>query len=80
MPTPVNSTASLRNVFRRFRANRRGSAAVEFALVATMLAVATVNVADIAIYSYQQMQVEDAAQMGAQAAWKTCDETKLPVR
>jgi Flp pilus assembly protein TadG len=34
MPSPAASTASLRNVVRRFRRNRRGSAAVEFALVA----------------------------------------------
>jgi Flp pilus assembly protein TadG len=34
MPSPAASTASLRNVLRRFRRNRRGSAAVEFALVA----------------------------------------------
>jgi len=34
MPSPAVSTPSVRNIFRRFRRNRRGSAAVEFALVA----------------------------------------------
>jgi Flp pilus assembly protein TadG len=34
MSSPAASTASVRNVLRRFRRNRRGSAAVEFALVA----------------------------------------------
>jgi len=34
MPSPAVSTASAKNIFRRFRRNRRGSAAVEFALVA----------------------------------------------
>jgi Flp pilus assembly protein TadG len=34
MPSPAASTASLQNLLRRFRRNRRGSAAVEFALVA----------------------------------------------
>ncbi len=34
MPSPAASTASFRNILRRFRRNRRGSAAVEFALVA----------------------------------------------
>ena len=34
MPSPAASTASIRTVLRRFRRNRRGSAAVEFALVA----------------------------------------------
>jgi Flp pilus assembly protein TadG len=34
MPSPTASTAPLRNALRRFRRNRAGSAAVEFALVA----------------------------------------------
>jgi Flp pilus assembly protein TadG len=34
MPPPAVSTASVRTIFYRFRRNRRGSAAVEFALVA----------------------------------------------
>jgi Flp pilus assembly protein TadG len=34
MSSSAVSTASVRNIFRRFRRNRRGSAAVEFALVA----------------------------------------------
>ena len=34
MPSPAASTASLQSLVRRFRRNRRGSAAVEFALVA----------------------------------------------
>ncbi len=34
MPSPAASRASVRNLWRRFRRNRRGSAAVEFALVA----------------------------------------------
>ena len=34
MPSPAVSTASLPKIFRRFRRSRRGSAAVEFALVA----------------------------------------------
>src|ERR1035437_7042728 len=36
MPSPTASTASVRKALRRFRRNRRGSAAVEFALVAPM--------------------------------------------
>jgi Flp pilus assembly protein TadG len=31
------------------------------------------NVVDISIYIYQRMQVENATEMAAQAAWKTCD-------
>lgn len=36
MSSPAPATVSARNVFRRFRRNRRGSAAVEFALVAPL--------------------------------------------
>ena len=36
MSSPAVSTATVRNALRRFRRNRRGSAAVEFALVAPM--------------------------------------------
>jgi Flp pilus assembly protein TadG len=36
MSSPAAATASVGNVFRRFRRNRRGSAAVEFALVAPL--------------------------------------------
>jgi Flp pilus assembly protein TadG len=35
MPSPASSTAMTRKLLRRFRRNRRGSAAVEFALIAT---------------------------------------------
>ena len=36
MSSPAPATVSARNVFRRFRRNRQGSAAVEFALVAPL--------------------------------------------
>jgi Flp pilus assembly protein TadG len=56
----------------------RGVAAVEFAIFAGILAFATLNVAEISIYTYQRMQVETATQMAVQAAWKNCDLTMLP--
>jgi Flp pilus assembly protein TadG len=58
-------------------ADQRGVAAVEFGLFAVFLFVALANVADVSIYIYQQMQVENATQVAAQAASKTCS-TKLP--
>ncbi len=36
MSSPAPATVSVRNVFRRFRRNRQGSAAVEFALIAPL--------------------------------------------
>lgn len=57
---------------------RRGTAAIEFAIFAGFLTLAVLNVADVSIYIYQRMQVENATEMGAQAAWKTCDLSHLP--
>jgi Flp pilus assembly protein TadG len=64
--------------WRRLGRDTRGSSAVEFALVAGMLVVALLNAVDIGYYAYVRMEVENAAEMGAQAALKTCDLTKLP--
>lgn len=60
------------------RADQRGVSAVEFALFASMLVFALINTADVSIYIYKRMQVENATQMGAQAAWKACDLTQIP--
>ena len=61
-----------------FQSDRRGVAAIEFAIFAGLLIFATLNVAEISIYIYQRMQVENATEMAAQAAWKNCDLTMLP--
>ena len=58
--------------------DRRGTAAIEFGIFATILSFSVLNVTDISIYIYQRMQVENATEMGAQAAWKTCDTNHLP--
>jgi Flp pilus assembly protein TadG len=58
--------------------DRRGVAAIEFAIFAGLLSFATLNVAEVSIYIYERMQVENATEMAAQAAWKTCDLTQLP--
>jgi len=70
----------LRKSRRAFRHDRRGTAAVEFALAATLLVVALLNAVDFGYYMYQRMEVENAAEAGAQAAWKTCSDqsTMLP--
>jgi Flp pilus assembly protein TadG len=60
--------------------DRRGTAATEFALVAVLLIVGLLNTIDFGIYLYTRMQVENAAEMAAQTAWKTCNDpmTMLP--
>jgi Flp pilus assembly protein TadG len=55
----------------------RGTAAIEFAAVAMLLVVILGNAVDFGVYQYRSMQVEEAAQVGAQTAWKTCNTTNL---
>jgi uncharacterized membrane protein len=59
-------------IFRLFRDDRRGAAAVEFAGAAIFLVLGLLNAVDMGYYTYQRMEVENAAQVGAQAAWSTC--------
>ena len=58
--------------------DRRGVAAIEFGLFVIFLSLGLANVADVSMYIYQRMQVENATQVAAQAAWKTCDLSQLP--
>ena len=58
-------------------ADRRGVAAIEFGFFAIFLSIALANVTDVSIYIYQRMQVENATEIAAQAALKTCA-TQLP--
>jgi Flp pilus assembly protein TadG len=57
---------------RRYRSEQKGAAAAEFALVLSLLVVPILNVADFAMYAWDRMQVDNAAQVGSQAAWATC--------
>ncbi len=56
----------------------RGVAAIEFALISTVMAGGILNAADVAIYLIDRLQVENATEMAVQAAWKTCDLTHIP--
>jgi Flp pilus assembly protein TadG len=58
-------------------ADQRGVAAIEFAFFAIFLSFALVNVTDVSIYIYQRMEAENATQVAAQAALKTCS-SQLP--
>jgi len=55
------------------RSDQRGTSAIEFSFFAGLLSLAMLNMTDVSIYLYKRMEIENAAQMGAQAAWKTCD-------
>jgi Flp pilus assembly protein TadG len=51
-----------------------GASAVEFVLCLSLLVYPLINVFDLGLYVYQRMQVENAAQMGVQAAYNTCSQ------
>src|SRR5690242_21128832 len=53
--------------------DQQGASAIEFAIFAGILCFGLLNTADISIYIYKRMQVENATEMSVQAAWKACD-------
>lgn len=64
---------------RRYARNNRGAAAAEFALILGLLVIPVLNAVDLAVYAWNRMQVDNAAQVAVQAAWATCDSSaKLP--
>ncbi|MGQ0445215.1 MAG: TadE family protein [Beijerinckiaceae bacterium] len=71
--------ASVAKRLRQFAAAARGVAGVELALTAPFFAVGLVNAVDVGYYAYRRMQVENAAEIGAQAAWKACTDPKDPM-
>ena len=73
-----NAPRGLRRFAKTLRSDNSGVAAIEFAFFALFLSVALLNVTDIATYTYQRMQVENAAEMGAQAAFAACDLSEVP--
>jgi Flp pilus assembly protein TadG len=65
---------TIRQAIARLRDDQSGVAALEFALVGTFLVIGLLNAIDVGYYTYQRMTVENAAQAGAQQAWKTCND------
>lgn len=61
-----------------FARDTRGVAAMEFALIIGSTAFVALNGIDLAAFYYARNQVQNASQMGAQAAWQACDASKLP--
>src|SRR5215471_19774038 len=76
LPTALRATglAQLQSLKRAYRHlavlldAREGNAVIEFSIAAPVLAVILVPLIDIGMAVYQQMQVQDAAQAGAQYA------------
>lgn len=65
----------LRKAVAAFACRTDGAAAVEMALWATILTLPMLSVVDLGVYTYKKMQVENAAEMAVQAAWRFCDST-----
>ena len=62
MPSPAASTAAAKSVFRRFRRNRRASAAVEFALVAPVFFALLFAIIETGIMFFANQVLETIAQ------------------
>jgi len=65
MPSPAASTASTRKLFRRFRRSRRGSAAVEFALVAPIFFALLFAIIETALVFFAGQVLETICQNSA---------------
>jgi Flp pilus assembly protein TadG len=65
MPSPAALTASLRDVVRRFRCNRAGSAAVEFALVAPVFFALLFAIIETGIIFFADQVLETITQDSA---------------
>ena len=63
---------------RIFRINSVGNVTIEFAFVASILVVMIMNILDFSLLIWAHMEVDYAAQMGAQAAYKSCSTGALP--
>jgi uncharacterized membrane protein len=77
----VDSTSPFsrcRRLLRRLGRDTGGLAAVEFALIGSTLIIGLFNAVDLGRYFYARMEVQNAAQMAAQAVWKNCAPPHLP--
>jgi Flp pilus assembly protein TadG len=61
-------------MLRLFGRDTRGTAAIEFAGASMLLVAGLLNAVDLGYYEHRRMEVENAAQVGAQAAWATCND------
>ena len=65
MSSPAPATVSARNVFRRFRRNRQGSAAVEFALIAPLFFVTLFAILETGVVFFAGALLEQGTQDSA---------------
>ena len=63
----------MREFLLQYWKSERGASAMEFGLVLFLLTIPVLNVVDLAFYAFTWMQTQNAAQMGAQAAFSNCN-------
>lgn len=63
----------LSRIARRYAGDTRGVAAAEFAIWVTVLTVPLLSALDLGLYTFQNMELNNAAQAAAQAAWSLCN-------
>ena len=59
----------------RLRADRAGTATIEFGMVVSVMLMVMLNGVEVARFYYSKMEVQNAVQMAGQAVWKLCDST-----
>ena len=65
------------NVLRLFIRDYRGSAGVEFALTVGLLTIPLLSAVDVGVYTYDKIQLENAAQVAGQSVWATCTSSSM---
>jgi hypothetical protein len=80
-----NTPTSLRRAYCRTLASllrggsaEGGNAMIEFALVSPILLIIMLNAVDFSFLAWAGMEVDNAAEMGAQAAYATCSPGAMP--
>jgi Flp pilus assembly protein TadG len=74
----IGLARTMREKLASLRADKGGTAAIEFGLFVGLLSFSLLNTVDVSVYLYQRMQVENATEMAAEAAFKACDLSSLP--
>jgi Flp pilus assembly protein TadG len=69
--------SGLSRIARRYGRDTRGVAAVELALWISALTAPILSAVDLGFYAYQKMELNNAAQTAAQAAWSLCSSPAL---
>jgi Flp pilus assembly protein TadG len=64
-------------MLRLLRRDTRGTAAIEFASASMLLIAGLLNAVDLGYYEHRRMEVENAAEVGAQAALNQCAGPKI---